>query len=277
MRTMILICVWLAIFFLVTTGLAKDEFCDGSVRPDTEAPSDRQYQPRDKNRCEGVYSADHSLEERIYLVSLETLNRSDLGTIEVLDLCWKTRTDADRVWIQANSIEPGIYYRMDTYEKPGEGRFSWDLKHLNRAPVPVETMGILAWVMRNIEREERPLFLPLTSQAEKDSCSSKVKGILYSLVQLDSLNCAVERIEGSSMDSMAKTTEDTFQRTVDVSFNKFDSIDSPIPFLMDVGPEGSMFRLIVNAYYGGSSELKLTREFYFEYYPRGTVDLFSED
>ena len=69
-----------------------------------------------------------------------------------MPLFWIPTLDVrERVWLRADSIEPGFFYRMDTHCVGAQGHFDWNLDILEGEGIAVETMGMRVWTERIVD------------------------------------------------------------------------------------------------------------------------------
>lgn len=129
------------------------------------------------DRCEGVYA------KPVASTSLNVVSvTADFGDYKVdsaepLTISWALPREpaapaaevcgspatgtSGEVRLRAQSLQPRVYYRMDTVRPSGEAAYAWPKDTLGALEIPRPGLGVLGWTTRVVGGMPRPVYLPL--------------------------------------------------------------------------------------------------------------------
>jgi hypothetical protein len=155
------------------------------------------YTLRD-GRCEGVYSRDIST--TLQMVSLvESFEDYDLESPQELNVEW-TALGEQQVNLQAHSLQPGFYYRMDTVRPAGDTNYLWPIDILQTLGITRRDIGVVGWTRHSFNGTDRDVYLPLRiSQQRPPRQIAEYRIILWSWRELQEvfISLATVGIDGS--------------------------------------------------------------------------------
>ncbi len=138
------------------------------------------------DRCEGVYAKPVSSTSLSVVSVTAAFGDYKVDSVEPLSISWvpphqqasppadacgQAATVASRdVHLRAQSLQPRVYYRMDTIRPPGDAAFTWPKDTLGALAIPRSALGVLGWTTRLVGGFERPVYLPL--RVRQDPASS---------------------------------------------------------------------------------------------------------
>jgi hypothetical protein len=143
----------------------QTEFCD----PGLAAPRTHPFGYRARgDRCEGIYVQDVG-QSTLTLVSLTRFfEEYDLASGEALRVTWTAPGNAP-VQLQARSVKPRLYFRMDTTRPHGATSYVWPSNVLAALAISRQDLGVLGWVRDAGRNGTRAVYLPLRIQQRTDA------------------------------------------------------------------------------------------------------------
>jgi len=138
--------------------LAAELYCDGSLRRDPDYQLG--YQQRGE-RCEGVYIRGVSGQVLQIVSFTGRVEDFDPKSVRSLPLHWAA-AGTEPVHVRAVDLQEKLYYRMDTLRPPGAASYEWPTDILAALRLKRSDLGVLAWVSRKIQGEERAVYLPIS-------------------------------------------------------------------------------------------------------------------
>jgi len=182
----------LVLFCLLTPFVAGAEPCELAV---AVRESDRlAYQERGK-RCEGRYIEEVS-GETIAIISFTSLLQDyDLSDGRDLKVSWSTPDDVT-MHLRGRSLEPKIYYQMDTTRPASEGVFEWPVNILSGLDIQPSKLGVVGFYRGRIGSIETNIYVPVgISQANANKGVEEYRLLLRPGVQLHEVYVSLERID----------------------------------------------------------------------------------
>lgn len=164
--------------------------CDPELEGRVNAKDDDRYMKRG-NRCEGVYrdpvNADNG---RLWVASFTTERASSPPWPATLALQWP-RYENSGVTLQAYSLRPQLFYRLDAPLPGNAGPFQWSTGMVAKYLPPGE-VGLVAWTTTTAVRN-RPerVYLPLSTSAK---LTPPYKLIMVSTVDVTSVSLLVSPV-----------------------------------------------------------------------------------
>ncbi|MCK9684582.1 hypothetical protein [Scleromatobacter humisilvae] len=184
---------------LPASALAIDSKCRDDIRPVDDNPLG--YRLRG-NRCEGLYWSPHASDAAITVLAVATgAPAAALPGEGVLHLGWSGRVSGaigDAVQIQAISLRPGLFYRMDATASLGGGRFDWPTDVVRGLSLRGDEIALRVQARARIGQVTWPILLPLSLSGGATE-GAGVRVLVTSTVALFAISWECLRIESSGM------------------------------------------------------------------------------
>ena len=149
--------LWASLAFHVASASAQDGVCDPLLENRVAGPW--AYSQRE-DRCEGLYVEQVSGEALAIVSFTSAFDDFDLGTGKPLVVEW-TAPGAGELHLRARSLEPKIYYRMDS-RRPAEAEsFRWPLEVLAGVGIERTSLGVLGSIQRPLAGKVRRVLVAL--------------------------------------------------------------------------------------------------------------------
>ena len=146
------------------------------------------------DRCEGVYAKPVSSTSLSVASITAAFGDYSIDSVEPLSIHWAppppptggpasacgppaTGASRNDVHLRAQSLQPRVYYRMDTIRSTGDTTFAWPKDTLGALAISRSALGVLGWTTRLVGGIERPVYLPL--RVRQDSPASKEPATEY--------------------------------------------------------------------------------------------------
>lgn len=250
--------VGLGLFLVATTaeGAAADEPCELSV---TVRTSDTlAYQPRG-DRCEGRYVARLSGTAPSIVSFTSAFQDYDLRAGLDLNVTWATPDDV-AMHLRGRSLEPKIYYQMDTTRPASETTFKWPVDILSGLDLYRAKLGVVGFYRRRVGNIERSIHVPLRiSQGTVGMKTADYKLLFRPGVQLDEVFASLAPIDADGRARDFILDEVALEQG-------FYPAERAFPMTLPDLPRPGLYHLTIAAEAAGSGTV-LVEEFYFWHQP----------
>ncbi len=149
--------IWASLVVYGPSASAQDNVCDPLLENRVAGPW--AYSQRE-DRCEGLYVEQVSGEVLAIVSFTSAFDDFDLGTGKPLVVEW-TAPGAGELHLRARSLEPKIYYRMDSRQPAEAESFRWPLEVLAGVGIGRTSLGVLGSIERPLAGKERRVLLAL--------------------------------------------------------------------------------------------------------------------
>jgi len=158
---MMLHILWLLASVMLAIGAESP--CDGDLLRQVNRNDADRYQPRGNDRCEGVYLDPVSNNGRLWIASLTSGAMPPAKWQGPLQLQWNGYRSAG-VTLQAYSLRPRFYYRLDSARPAGVDRFGWPTDMVAKY-LPPHEVGLVAFTTATVDGRQSRVYLPLGQSA----------------------------------------------------------------------------------------------------------------
>ncbi len=161
--------LFLILFCQILTVYAQENPCDPNLNPRSKDPL--RYERRG-DRCEGLYYQGKT-SAALSLVSLtETFDEYNLKSAQPLLVEWNM-PKAQKIQIRAQSVKPGLFYRMDTIRASGETAYRWPTDVLRPLSISRRDIGLVGWALYSLDGSNRNVYLPLRITQNRRTSSAQ--------------------------------------------------------------------------------------------------------
>ncbi|PIE28989.1 hypothetical protein CSA57_11040 [candidate division KSB3 bacterium] len=152
------------LFEMTALSVTAGESSPCDPRLTGSSPNALSYQFRGDS-CEGLYASNsrfRMLTGTLRVVSfVERFDDFDLDSGQKLMVDWSVPQPRD-VFLQAQSLQAGLYYRMDTKRQADESRYVWPLTILRQLSISRNNLGVLGWASYKLSNGMvKDVYLPL--------------------------------------------------------------------------------------------------------------------
>ncbi len=176
-----------------------------TIRAQAENPCDPDLVQKSKDplqytlrgdRCEGIYY--QNTPPILGLVSLtESFEEFTVKSGRELVLEWSL-PKAQEVQVRAQSVQPGLFYRMDTIRSAGESRYSWRVDVLQSLSLSRWDIGVIGWARYSFGGASRDVYLPLRiAQNQQPAASSTYQVLLWPARELNEVFVSIATISAN--------------------------------------------------------------------------------
>lgn len=141
---------------------AQDRHCD----PELEKLAKKRlgddlqrYQPR-SDRCEGIYIGQVSGSTLEIVSFTSAFADYSLESENALFVAWPSFGSED-VHLRGRSLEPKIYYRMDSVRPAGSASYRWPVEILASLRIHKRLLGVVGTIQRQVGSRKRSVLVPL--------------------------------------------------------------------------------------------------------------------